>query len=204
MTWHLQSQSSRWLRWLKDDWLSLHITVKRQILFSLPFTTAPPLPSLPILFQASPPPVSPIQAAPLDSARGCGERCSSFNGVRGSRARPPTNFWGIVSPGNAFDGSNSGLLSSAEEVQISNVGTIGRPAVANITRLLANAWDFKPPAWEREMELEYVSVTPNAWDLIGPSALCTVALRLHAAFLFRRSYQDSVDSLNTNADLTRV
>ena len=37
----------------------------------------------------------------------------------------------------------------------------------NITRLLTNAWDSKPPAWECEMDLECVSVTLNAWDLIG-------------------------------------
>jgi len=46
---------------------------------------------------------------------------SSFSGVRGSRARPPTHFWG---PGNAFGSSNSGLLSSAE-VKISNVRATG-------------------------------------------------------------------------------
>jgi len=33
--------------------------------------------------------------------------------------------------------------------------------------MFINAWDFKPPAWEREMDLKCVSITPNAWDLTG-------------------------------------
>jgi len=45
---------------------------------------------------------------------------------------------------------------------MSNVGAIG-----NTTWLFTNAWDFERQAWEREMDLECVSLAPNAWDLIG-------------------------------------
>ena len=107
-------------------------------LFHLPFTPASSgRPSYPFSYFSFPFPSflsRPISFTSLFAKRPLqiqlgdfGEHCKLLQRVRGSRVRPLTHFWDIVSSGNAFGDSNFALFSSTEEVKISNVGTIGRP-----------------------------------------------------------------------------
>ena len=65
-----------------------------------------------------------------------------------------------MSSGDAFGDCSFGLLSTVEEVKISNVGTIGRPVGTyhgcSQMRVISGRQCV------REMHLECVSLTPNA------------------------------------------